>query len=172
MTYPAPQPSPEPPADTPPGGPRRWARRRLLLAGTAALVAIAVAVVLIVTLTGQHHPPAKITMTGIITVAGNGGGSYYNGKACPAENLGPNGDIAVGTQIVVHSNTGAVIGTGTILAGRAVPGAYGNPVNACNYAFKVPRLPSSPFYEVQIPGHGQVTVPRTDARHVRLTIGG
>ncbi|MCV0377535.1 hypothetical protein [Microbacterium sp.] len=96
-------------------------------------------------------------------------GLAYGRRCWGAENGGYN-DINAGAQVVVRSESGAVIGTGTLGEGEM------DSPDGCAFPFTVGRLPNAAFYTIEVANRDGPSYSFDDLERegweVRLSIGG
>jgi hypothetical protein len=98
---------------------------------------------------------------------GQNDASWTVGSACSGS--GGYDDVTSGQQVVVTDQSQTVVGTGNLGDGKAVA------VNGCQFSFKVPDLPKTAFYSVEVTHRGKTTYSFDDMQasgwHVALTLG-
>jgi hypothetical protein len=142
-------------------------RRRLYIAAAVGVLMLLVAVAVTATVLRS----GSLTMSGMITVVGNGGsgGDLGIGDPCPGR-AAP--DVTNGTTVTVYSDSGHIVGQGVLSDGRTVANPLGASANDCTYTLTVADLPSVSYYQVEIASRGRVTVNKSDMHSVALSLGG
>jgi hypothetical protein len=127
---------------------------------TAAILASAV---LALTVTGcgpaAKAAPAKLTLTGDMTVNASGEGTP--GKPCTAERSSGIDDLNLGAPVVVRDSSGKTVGLSSLGAGvfAIEPGGVGGYSVYCAFPFSVTAVPAGDhFYSIEVAHRGQVTL--------------
>jgi hypothetical protein len=76
------------------------------------------------------------------------------GAACTG--LGGYSDINAGTSVVVRDQSGKVLATGSLDAGKIVS------LETCEFAFSVQSVPDADFYQVEVSRRGNMTYSKSD----------
>lgn len=110
--------------------------------------------------------PTTKTLNG--TLALHGRAAAIGLTACSG--TGGYDDIAAGAQVTVKDQTGTLIGTGSLEAGKANAER-----TTCTFAFKVADLPDATFYAIEVSHRGELTysAAEMETRHwvVAFTLG-
>lgn len=80
------------------------------------------------------------------------------------EGVGGYDDMTEGATVTVYDSTGKVIGAGALMEGLAGD-------DLCVWSFTVDNVPDAPFYQVEVSHRGKVTVARSEASSVSLSLG-
>ena len=124
---------------------------------------------------------ATVTMIDVVgTISGtglqilDGPGSTFDANQTTGECrlLGADGDIAAGTSVTVYDSNSAIVGTGTLAAGKtsAIDPTADGYTGTCEFAFTVP-VPDGTSFQVEVAHRGKVAVSRTDVGAVSLALG-
>lgn len=100
---------------------------------------------------GDNDPEFRIANWGVTGAGGCEGRGGYS-------------DMTEGANVTVYDAAGRVIGAGALEAGERLG-------STCRWAFSVPGVPVSPFYQVEVSHRGKATVQQGDVSDVELSLG-
>jgi hypothetical protein len=132
--------------------------------------ALALIPVLTACSTGSSQPkaPSTITVTGTLTLSRGTDLNWvtltdvHEGATCYGTS--GYGDIAKGAQVTVYDAHGTVIGSGALGDGTVQS-------TDCVFAFSVPAVSKTNFYQVEVSHRGKITVTPAEVGSVSLTLG-
>lgn len=144
-------------------------RRRVwpyLLAAAAGLALAAAAVGFIVFRPGSAAP-ATLDVLGQIRLTGGFVVDSENDRTC--RGVSGYSDIGQGAPVVIHDETGKVVGVGQLAPGTASDAAG----SACVFGFDVQDVPDGKFFGIEVSHRGTVTFTRQQIKDdlVRLNLG-
>ncbi|WP_433233969.1 hypothetical protein [Actinomadura nitritigenes] len=176
----------DPPA--PAAEPRRPRRPRLL----AVLLAVAVVAIVALSVTlgfviarsdddgrpkatpaaaAPSTPPAKVTMRGTISMAQYetpkdefSTPNWHRVGSIGCEGVGGYDDMTEGATVTVYGAAGQIVAVGSLNQGVWTG-------KQCSFVFEIPNLPEEQFYQVEVSHRGKISVPRSEADQVSLSLG-
>lgn len=121
--------------------------KRTVAAGAVVLLLVVLAVRVI---GGGTH-----TLTGTFELTSSSLGFYTDQPTCSG--YGGYGDIQSGTEVAVYDGGGKVLGQGSLGAGQPGSVDWGkNRSYTCTFEFKIPDLPKSDFYKIEVSSRGDL----------------
>jgi hypothetical protein len=113
---------------------------------TWGLATLVVVLMLVLPACGGHDLNGTITIIGSFTTSSSNGCYGTGGYA----------DISAGAAVTVSDESGKILGTSQLEAGKTSGQA------SCVFAFKVTGLPDANFYRVEVSHRGQVVYSKSD----------